>query len=118
MRELVEIAAILGLILGAGMGVLLARTANSEMRRADAARRLTSGEFSKVVEEYLKSLGLTPTETEVAWFLLKGMSHSEIAALRQTAVGTVNGQCTQIFRKAGVSGKSLLFSTLVEDVLL
>jgi DNA-binding CsgD family transcriptional regulator len=117
-REFVEIGASLGLILGAGMGVLLALTASREVRRAESARRVTSGEFTRVVQDYFAAMQLTPAETEVAWFLLKGMSVSEIAALRDTREGTVKAQCTGIYRKAGVSGKSQLFSLLVEDVLL
>lgn len=117
-RELVEIGASLGLVIGAGLGVGLARTAGREMRRAESARRLTSGEFTSVVQAYFDRLSLTPAETEVAWFLLKGMSQSEIAGLRNTREGTVKAQCTAIYRKAGVTGKSQLFSLLVEDVLL
>jgi len=117
-REIVEIGASLGLILGAGMGVLLALSAGREMRRAESARRLTSGEFTRVVQDYFDAMNLTPAETEVAWFLLKGMSVSEIASLRDTREGTVKAQCTGIYRKAGVTGKSQLFSLLVEDVLL
>jgi len=117
-REIVEIGASLGLVLGAGLGVQLALIAGREMRRAESARRLTSGEFTAVVQDYFGNLDLTPAETEVAWFLLKGMSASEIAGLRDTREGTVKAQCTAIYRKAGVTGKSQLFSLLVEDVLL
>ena len=117
-RELVEIGASIGLILGAGMGIALALAAGQEISRAENARRLTAGEFSNVVDEYFRKLDLTPAETEVAWFLLKGLSQSEIAELRNTREGTVKAQCTAIYRKAGVSGKSQLFSLLVEDVLL
>lgn len=116
--ELVDIGASLGLVLGAGMGIALATAASRELRRADSARRLTAGEFTAVVQDYLDRLELTPAESEVAWFLLKGMSLTEIAELRNTREGTVKAQCTAIYRKAGVNGKSQLFSLLVEDVLL
>jgi len=117
-RELVQIGASLGLVLGAVMGISLAVSASRETKRATNARRVTSGEFSTLVEEYFATLSLTPAETEIAWFLLKGMSTSEIALLRETAEGTVKTQCTAIYRKAGVNSKSQLFSLLVEDVLL
>jgi DNA-binding CsgD family transcriptional regulator len=118
MRELVEIGASLGLILGAVLGIQLARVASREMKRAENARRLTSGEFTSAVDEYFQTLDLTAAETEVAWFLLKGQSIAEIGQLRNTREGTVKAQCTAIYRKAGVSGKSQLFSLIVEDVLL
>lgn len=117
-RELVDIGASLGLVLGAGMGIALAQKATRATRRAESALRVTSGEFTDVVQEYFNGLSLTPAENDVAWFLLKGMSQSEIANLRHTREGTVKAQCTAIYRKAGVTGKSQLFSQLVEDLLV
>ncbi|MEP3347672.1 MAG: helix-turn-helix transcriptional regulator [Litoreibacter sp.] len=118
MRELLEAGASIGLILGAILGVRLALIAQKATTRAETARQLTSGEFNQVVDRYFAGLTLTAAETEVAWFVLKGMSLSEIADLRSTRIGTVKAQCTAIYKKAGVSGKSQLFSQLVEDILL
>lgn len=118
MRELVEAGASIGLILGAILGVRLALVAQNAAHRAETARRITSGEFTSVVDRYFADLALTNAETEVAWFVLKGMSLAEIATLRQTRIGTVKAQCTAIYKKAGVTGKSQLFSQLVEDVFL
>lgn len=118
LRELVEAGASIGLILGAFLGVRLAFVAQSATHRAEKARRITSGEFASVVDRYFADLNLTSAETEVAWFVLKGMSLAEIADLRQTRVGTVKAQCTAIYKKAGVTGKSQLFSQMVEDILL
>lgn len=117
-REFVQIGASLGLVLGSVLGVRLALMAKRDMQRANSALRLTSGEFTGVVQDYFKGLGLTPAETDVAWFILKGMSVSAIADLRETRVGTIKAQCTAIYKKAGVSGKSQLLSQLVEDLLL
>lgn len=117
-REIVEIGATLGLMIGSMMGVALALTARREMKRARTAQRLTAGQFTDVVKEYFAKLGLTPAETDVAWLILKGMSISEIAKLRQTREGTVKTQGTAIYKKAGVNGKSQLMSLLVEDLLL
>ncbi|MEO9821021.1 MAG: helix-turn-helix transcriptional regulator [Paracoccaceae bacterium] len=118
LRELVEAGASIGLILGAFLGVRLAFVAQSATHRAENARRITSGEFTDVVDRYFEQLGLTSAETEIAWFVLKGMSLAEIAELRHTRIGTVKAQCTAIYKKAGVTGKSQLFSQLVEDLLL
>jgi len=118
LRELVEAGASIGLIIGAILGVRLALVAQNATHRAENARRITSGEFATVVERYFHGLDLTSAETEVAWFVLKGMSLAEIAELRSTRIGTVKAQCTAIYRKAGVTGKSQLISQLVEDLLL
>ena len=116
-REIVEIGATLGLMLGSLMGVALALAAQHEIRRANTLQRLTAGQFTDVVREYFTKLGLTPAETEVAWYILKGMSISEIAELRNTRAGTVKTQGTAIYKKAGVNGKSQLISLLLEDLL-
>jgi len=116
-RELVEAGASLGLTLGAFLGVSLALVAQKATNRAETARRMTSGEFTAVVDSYFEKLGLTGAETEIAWLVLKGMSMAEIADLRQTRIGTVKAQCTAIYKKAGVSGKGQLVSQLVEDLL-
>lgn len=117
-REWVQIGASLGLILGAFLGVVLAREASRARRRADTAHRLTSGQFADVVAQYFTRYDLTPAETEVAWLLLKGMSIAEIAELRDTRLGTVKAQCSSIYRKSGASGKSQFISQIVEDLLL
>lgn len=117
LRELVEAGASIGLVLGAVLGVRLAFVAQNATHRAETARQITSGEFVAVVDRYFSNLNLTSAETEVAWFVLKGMSLAEIASLRQTRIGTVKAQCTAIYKKAGVTGKSQLFSQLVEDLI-
>lgn len=117
-REFVQIGASVGLILGSLLGMRLALMAKHEMGRARSALRLTSGEFSDVVREYFTGLSLTPAETDVAWFILKGMSVSDIAKMRETRVGTIKAQSTAIYKKAGVTGKSQLLSQIVEDLLI
>lgn len=117
-REVVELAATSGLIVGAILSVRLAVRATRARDRADTARRLTAGEFTTIVQDYFADLGLTEAEREVAWYILKGFPISEIATLRGTAEGTVRVQSTSIYRKAGVNGKSQLVALIVEDLLL
>ena len=117
-REMIDLAATLGLILGAALSVRLAIAAGRARDRANKARRLTAGAFTEVVGDYFAELGLTEAERDVAWYIVKGFPQAEIARLRGTAEGTVRVQSTAIYRKAGVSGKSQLVSLIVEDLLL
>lgn len=117
-RELVELGASLGLILGALLTVRLLFVAQRARLRADQARRMTSGQFTEIVDGYFQRLAFTEAETDVAWMLLKGLSTAEIAELRDTKLGTVKAQCTALYRKAGVKSKGQLFSLIVEDLLL
>ncbi len=117
-REIIELGASLGLVLGALLGARLALQASRAGQRAERARKLTAGQFADVVNAYFTQLALSPAETEIAWLLLKGLSISEIATIRARSEGTVKAQCTAIYRKADVTGKSQFFSNIVEDVLL
>lgn len=62
-------------------------------------------------------MGLTPSERDVAWFTIKGLSLAEIARMRQTSDGTVKAQSNAIYRKAGVSGRTQLLSLFLEDLM-
>jgi DNA-binding CsgD family transcriptional regulator len=91
--------------------------------RADAAR------WKGEAQELLRGLGaaidrqferwkLSPAEGEVALLLLKGLSHKEVAELRQTSERTVRQQALALYRKAGLSGRAELAAFFLEDLLL
>ncbi|MBF9051537.1 helix-turn-helix transcriptional regulator [Roseobacter sp. HKCCD9010] len=116
-HELIEIGAGVGLILGVVLGALLLRSALRRTRAAERALRAASGAFMDLVEERFDEWKLTPAERDVALFALKGMSLSEIAALRATSEGTVKAQTNAIYRKAGVTGRPQLLSVFVDDLM-
>jgi hypothetical protein len=60
---------------------------------------------------------LTPSEQDVATFLIKGCDIAEIARLRGSAEGTVKAHLNAIYRKADVSGRAALVSILIEDLM-
>ena len=61
---------------------------------------------------------LTPAEREIALLLLKGLSHKQVATVRQTTERTVRQQALAIYRKAGLSGRTELAAFFLEDLLL
>ncbi len=117
LRELIELGAALGLILGVVLGALYLRLARRRTRAAESALRVASGAFMEVVHDRFAEWGLTPAERDVALFALKGLSLSEIAALRGTSEGTVKAQTNAIYRKAGVSGRTQLLSLFMDDLM-
>lgn len=117
LRELMEIGAATGLILGVILGAILLRRALVERNRAEEKLRRASAAFMDVLQERFESWGLTPSERDVALFAIKGMSTAEIATLRATSEGTVKAQTNAIYRKAGVSGRSQLLSLFIEDLM-
>jgi DNA-binding CsgD family transcriptional regulator len=117
MRELLEIFAAFGLILGVVLGALQLRRALRDRNTAEEQLRRASGAFMDLLQERFAEWGLTPSERDVALFAIKGMSTAEIAALRSTSEGTVKAQTNAIYRKAGVSGRSQLLSLFIEDLM-
>ena len=124
MREYLEIAAALGLILGLMFGAVALnasmrarRMAEHTRRAAERKLRLASGAFLDLVTARFDEWALTPAERDVAMFALKGMSIGEIAALRATSEGTVKAQTAAIYRKAGVTSKAQFFSLFIDDLL-
>jgi len=61
---------------------------------------------------------LTPAEREVAMLMLKGLSHKEIAAVRDASERTVRQQARAIYSKANLSGRAALSAFFLEDLLL
>ncbi|MFO6464087.1 helix-turn-helix transcriptional regulator [Jannaschia sp. KMU-145] len=117
LRELIEIGAALGLLLGSVLGALAIR--QSDRRRREAERRLhaASSAFMDLVEERFDAWGLTPAERDVALFSLKGQGLGDIARLRGTSEGTIKAQSAAVYRKAGVSSRTQLLGLFVEDMM-
>jgi DNA-binding CsgD family transcriptional regulator len=116
-RELIEIGAAIGLMLGVVLGaVLLVRIFRHNRRIEDQLRRASTA-FAELLEERFAEWSLTPSERDVAWFTIKGLSLAEIARLRQTSEGTVKAQSNAIYRKSGVSGRTQLLSLFIEDLM-
>lgn len=116
-RELMEVGAALGLVLGFFLGAAMLRRIIRERNVAQERLRRASGAFMDLLEERFEEWALTKAERDVALFAIKGMSTSEIAALRATSEGTVKAQTNAIYRKAGVSGRPQLLSLFIDDLM-
>lgn len=116
-RELLEIGAALGLMLGVVLGWIAFRRTLDRSARAERRLRAASGAFLELLNEHFDDWGLTPAERDVALFSVKGLSTAEIAAVRQTSEGTVKAQTNAIYRKAGVSGRPQLLSLFIDDLM-
>ncbi len=117
MREAIEIAAAVGLILGIVLGAVALRHSRRRTARAEAALRAASEAFLDLIDERFQEWKLTPAERDVALFAVKGLTIAEIAHLRQTSEGTVKAQTNAIYRKAGVSSRSQLLSLFLDDLM-
>jgi DNA-binding CsgD family transcriptional regulator len=111
-----ELLATLGLALGIVVEWRLLRS--MQRRQTEMARGLSvaAGAINELMRRYFAEWDLTPAECDVAAFMIKGYSITEVAGLRGSAEGTVKAQLNAIYRKAGVSGRAQLVSLLVEDL--
>ena len=116
-RELIQIAALAGMVVGALItAVALLR---SEKRRAAAEMELAelSQAFHDLMQARFTDWGLTPAEKDVALFIVKGFSIQEISGLRETSEGTVKAQMAAIYRKAGVSSRAQLVTLFIDHLI-
>jgi DNA-binding CsgD family transcriptional regulator len=116
-RELLELGAAVGLVLGLFLGAVLLFRALRERNLAQESLRRASGAFMELLDERFTEWALSPAERDVALFAIKGMSTAEIGVLRQTSEGTVKAQTNAIYRKAGVTGRPQLLSVFIEDLM-
>ncbi len=117
LRELMEIGAAIGLIIGVLLGGVMLVRAVRRRNIAEAKVRRAAAAFHDLLEERFAEWGLTPAERDVALFAIKGMSTTEIAVMRATSEGTVKAQTNAIYRKAGVSGRPQLLAVFIEDLM-
>jgi len=84
--------------------------------RADM-RDLLRG-LSSAIDDQFERWSLTAAEREVALLMLKGLSHKEIAVVRETSERTVRQQARAIYGKANLSGRAALSAFFLEDLLV
>ena len=66
----------------------------------------------------IRGCGTGNTNQKVGLFLLKGLSHKEIAEVRQTSERTIREQARAVYRKSNLSGRPALSAFFLEDLLL
>jgi DNA-binding NarL/FixJ family response regulator len=88
-------------------------------REAHMVRSLTAAArgLHEIMETHFADWGLTPSEQDIATFLVKGADIAEIARLRGSAPGTIKAHLNNIYRKADVSGRPALLALLIEDLM-
>ena len=61
---------------------------------------------------------LTPTEKEIGLFLLKGLSHKQVALIRDVSEATARQQARSVYQKAKLTGRHDLAAFFLEDLAL
>ena len=110
-----------------GIVILWRRLLRTEKKLSDAL--VEAEEWKRESRDLIQGLGvaikhqferwnLSNAECEIGLFLLKGLSHREIAGLRQTSERTIREQARSLYRKSGLSGRNELSAFFLEDLLV
>ena len=116
-REIVQLVTILGMVLGAVLGIVVLKGMRGNMREVDNRMLVASGQFHELMVRHFDDWSLSPSERDVAILTLKGLSNAEIAEVRGKSIGTIKAQCNAIYQKAGVSGRTQLISFFIEELI-
>ena len=116
-HTLFEGVATLLLILSAGAEFVVLRDLMRRTRHLNHQLGLAARAMHDVMTAHFTQWGLTPAETDVALFAVKGLPIDDIARLRGSAEGTVKSQLNAIYRKAGVTSRQELLSLFIEHLL-
>lgn len=84
--------------------------------RAEAQTALAG--LGDAIDAQFGRWALTPAEREVGLLLLKGLSHRDVAGVRDTSEATIRQQALAIYRKSGLRSRSELSAFFLEDLLL
>ncbi len=91
---------------------LLQRKAHLERNATIAAAAI-----HEIIFSHFDRWQLTASERDIAAFMIKGLSISQIAVLRGTAEGTIKAHLNAIYRKSGTMGRSDLLSLIIDDII-
>ena len=94
-------------------------TAQMEQRRKERVMPGGGETAAKeaVISQHADDWGLSKSEADVAIFVVKGFSNSEIAEMRGASVATVKSQLGSIFRKSGLTSRYQLIAFVTDEVV-
>lgn len=98
------------------LGSRLSRASDEAARYRREAEAHLRG-LSDAIDRQFEQWGLSASEREIGFLLLKGLPLKDIAAARGTSERTVRAQALALYRKASVSGRAELSAFFLEDLL-
>lgn len=115
--EMFELAEALSAVVSIGVGIYVIFFLLRRNFHVETQLQATSGAMHALMLQRFSEWQLSPSETEVALFTIKGMSTAEMARLRGTSEGTIKAQTAAVYRKAGVGNRTQLLGLFVEELI-
>ena len=113
-REILQITAGCGLLLGTWVSLLYVRYLSLRSRKVEEQLEVASGAFFIVMEKKFLEWRLSKAEREVALFTIRGFPNSEIATIRCKSEATIKSQISSIFKKSNVKNRAEFLSEFIE----
>jgi DNA-binding CsgD family transcriptional regulator len=95
----------------------LVQTEHEAQRWKQEAGGLLAG-LGVAIDAQFDRWGFSPAERDIGLLLLKGLSHKEIAQIREVGEATVRQQAQRLYRKANIGSRNDLAAFFLEDLLL
>ncbi len=90
----------------------------SQLNQSQIQTKKLMGDLSKIIQQQFQTWQFTQSEKEIALLLLKGLTLDEIASVRATKEKTVRQHASNLYKKAGLSGRHELVAYFFEDLLV
>lgn len=91
------------------------RGAERDEWRASAQRALAG--LGQAIDAQFRSWGLTRTERKVAFMILQGYGHKEVAARTGRSERTIRQHAGAVYEKAGLAGRAELAAYFLRDLM-
>jgi DNA-binding CsgD family transcriptional regulator len=98
-----------------GLASALVQATDERNRWRETARHHSDG-LGQAIRQQFSAWGLSASESDVALLMLKGLSHKEIARLRNSSSATVRQQAAAVYLKSGLSSRAELAAYFLEDL--
>ena len=115
--ELIELGILLSLFIGMGLSTILLRHLSKRNAVVEDQLKIASGEFAGLIDQKFEQWNLSRAEKEVGLLNLKGFTVPEIASMLGKSEGTIKAQNAAVYRKSGMTGRTQLIVSFVEDMV-
>jgi DNA-binding CsgD family transcriptional regulator len=116
-QEYIEVLASAGLLAGTVTTAFFVRKAQGNEVRLRRQIDVAAGNFQNHLMTLFDEWNLSPSESMVAVYAMKGFSNAEVAGFRGTSAATIKSQLNAVYRKSGFANRQQLISCLVEELL-
>ncbi|MCE9600139.1 MAG: helix-turn-helix transcriptional regulator [Spirochaetia bacterium] len=79
-------------------------------------REVLQGMRQAILSQF-QGWGLSPSETRIAEFLVRGYSTRQVGAMLKKSERTVRNQALAVYRKSGMTGRSDLSAFFLQDIM-